>query len=312
MIPPRNLLESWFQPFGLSLRLRTDSPAVLAVAEGAFRGFGAGEPVASPDLDFLFLTRGVRDRERVATYEDSGDRVRVREGGSTLLVDRPRSWAQGRFPPALLADPARLRLDFLELALQLLLPSRGFFGVHGAAVVRNGRAALLRAPGGGGKTTLAYAAARSGFQVLAEDAVWIDPSRAVWWGLPWWFHPRLDAGRLFPELQGLSPALVRSGSPKLAVEMAALYPGSPVPRALPGPVVLLERRPGGSSRIAPLSLAQALPLWQAGRAGTEEGFPGYEDRVEELLRENAWRLSVGDDLTAALDLLAGAVAAGVL
>ena len=300
----RSSLESRFHPFGLSLRLRTDSPTVLAVAEGAFRGFGPGEPVSSPDFDFLFLTRGVPDRERAAAYEDSGDRVRVREGGSTLLVDRPRGRARGRFAPALLADPARLRLDFLELALQLLLPPRGFLGVHGAAIVQNGRAALLRAPGGGGKTTLAYAAARAGFQVLAEDAVWIDPAREAWWGLPWWFHPRPDAGRLFPELRDLSPALVRSGSPKLAVDMTALHPASPVPRALPGPVVLLDRRPGGPSAIMPLPLSRSRDLWRAGRAGTEEDFPGYEERVEALLRENAWHLAVGDDLPAALDLLA--------
>jgi hypothetical protein len=300
--PP--LLEAWFQPLGLALRLRTDSKAVLAVAEGAFRGFGPGAPVPDPDLDFRFLAGNVPNRERASSYTDSGDRVRVQEGGSTLLVDRTRGSARGRFAPALLGEPARLRLEFLELALQLLLPPRGFLGVHGAAIVRDGRAALLRAPGGGGKTTLAYAAARGGFQVLAEDAVWIDPSHGAWWGLPWWFHPRPDAGRLFPELAGLAPALVRAGAPKLAVEMAALHPGSPVPRALPGPVVLLDRRPGGASRIEPLPLPRALDLWRAGRAGTEEDFPDYERRVEELLRGNAWRLESGDDLAAALDGLA--------
>ncbi|HEV7518375.1 MAG TPA: hypothetical protein VGR07_18920, partial [Thermoanaerobaculia bacterium] len=252
----RGAEEAWYRPLGLSLRLRTDHEAVRTAAEDAFRGFGPGEPTTLPDLDFVFLARRIGEGADTADaaaadvddtrkaggepreYLVRGDRVRLREGGSTLVVDRTRGEARGRLAPQLLAQPAVLRLEFLELALQLMLPSRGFLGVHGAGIVRNGRAALLRAAGGGGKTTLAYAAARGRFLALAEDVVWLDLARKVWWGLPWWAHPRPDAGRLFPELAGLSPALVRSGTPKLAVRLEAVRPGSTVPRARPGPVVL--------------------------------------------------------------------------
>jgi hypothetical protein len=214
--------------------------------------------------------------------------------------------------PALLAAPARLRLELLELALQLMLPPRGFLWVHGAALVRGRRAALLRAGGGGGKTTLAYAAAASGrLRVLAEDVVWIDAAHAAWWGLPWWLYPRPESCALFPELAGRPPALRRGGGPKLAVAVESIRRGSAVPRALPGPVVLVQRRPGAAaSRLSPLALPAALDLWAAGRAGTEEDVPGYRRRVCELLAGNAWGLELGSDLDAALalieELLAGA------
>jgi len=328
----RRVSEAWYRPLGLSLRLRTDHEAVRTAAEDAFRGFGPGEPTAAPDLDFVLLTRKIGDAggagdigdvgdvgnrgdradaggEPPREYLVRGDRVRLREGSSTLVVDRTRGEARGRLAPQLLAQPARLRLEFLELALQLMLPSRGFLGVHGAGIVRNGRAALLRGAGGTGKTTLAYAAARGRFLALAEDVVWMDVGQKVWWGLPWWAHPRPDAGRLFPELAGLSPALVRNGTPKLAVRLEAVRPGSTVPRARPGPVVLLRRQSGETaSRLTSIALPEALDLWRAGRAGTEEEFPGYPGHVEALLRRNAWRLDLGDDLEGALVRVEGLLA----
>jgi hypothetical protein len=300
------------------LRLRSDHRAVLDVAEGAFRGFGpawaapgpaaAAAPGAAPDLDFLFLIRDRADRAgegEPPALAARGGRVLLRWQGSALIADLARGRAWGRFTPALVADPARLRLDFLELALQLMLPSRGFFGVHGAALVRGGRAALLRAGGGGGKTTLAYAAAARGrLKILAEDVVWIDAARGIWWGLPWWLHPRPEGRELFPELAGREPALRRGGSPKLAVEIESIRPGSAVPHALPGPVVLVRRRPRAAvSRRTALALPAALDLWAAGRAGTEEDVPDYHRRVRRLLAGNAWKLDLGGNLDGALALI---------
>jgi hypothetical protein len=321
---------------GLILRVRSDHRAVLAAAEDAFRGFGPADPSAAFDLDVLVLARcggrcddrrrgerdarGGRDADgnEPSRFRERGERVVVTDAGSTLIVDRGRGRARGRLTPALLADPVRLRLELLELAVQLMLPARGFLGVHGAAVVRGRRAALLRATGGGGKTTLAYAAAsRSGalgLRVLAEDVVWIELARGSWWGLPWWAHPRPEAGGLFPELAGRAPVLRRAGGPKLAVALESMRPGSTSPRALPGPVMLVHRRPGvgpapgpaavdAPSRLVPLPLPEALELWSAGRAGTEEDFPGYERHVEDLLRGNAWRLDLGDGLDGVLAAL---------
>jgi len=300
--------EAWFLPMGFVLRVRSDRPAVLAAAEDAFRGFGPAAPGAAPDLDFLLLARergGGRLADGPFVHEARGQRVRVRGRGSFLIVDRARGLASGRVGLALLEEPATLRLELLELALQLMLSARGFLGVHGAAVVCGRRAALLRAAGGGGKTTLAYAAARGRMQVLAEDVVWIDPAHATWWGLPWWLHPRPESCELFPELAGRTPALRRGNVPKLAVAVDSIQPGSAVPRALAGPVVLVQRRPAPTaSRLAALALPAALDLWHAGRAGTEEELPDYHRRVRQLLGGNAWRLDLGSDLDAALALIA--------
>lgn len=207
-----------------------------------------------------------------------------------------------RLPSGSLVDnPATFRSEVLLLEFLSRLAQNDLMAAHGSAVVRDGRAILLRGPSGSGKTTLAYAAARSRFQALAEDVVWIDLRAGLWRGIPWFFHLLPDASRLFPELAGLPAAWESAGKIKLEVDLDTIRPGSTVTEARPGPVVLLER--AAANGLEPLGSAEALELWRRCPAGTEESFPGYGRRVEEILKDGAWRLWLGPDLDGALDLL---------
>ena len=206
-----------------------------------------------------------------------------------------------RLPSQPLDNPATFRSEVLLCGFLSQLWQHGLMAAHGSAVVRDGRAILLRGPSGSGKTTLAYAAARSRFQALAEDVVWIDLEAGLWRGIPWFFHLLPDASCLFPELAGLSPVWESAGKIKLEVDLETIRPGSAVTEARPGPVVLLER--AAAHRLEPLGPAEALDLWRRCPAGTEESFPGYGRRVEEILKDGAWRLRLGPDLDGALDLL---------
>jgi hypothetical protein len=283
------ITEAWFRPMGLRLRVESDRPELIALAEETFRGFGP-PPVANvPDLSLVLLGDGPADGVLAEPRFEGGRQT----AGSAAELAIEGNMARGRFSPVAWQSPAFLRLHFLELALYLLLPGRGFLGVHAAACVRHGRAALLRAPGGGGKTTLAYAAARAGFQALAEDVVWIAPDGDLWWGMPWRFRLRPDAPRLFPELAGL-----RAAGPKLEVDVANAAPSS-----FPGPVVLLRRRPGAHSRLERLDPAEALARWDEGRGGNEGESPGYAARITALLSDGAYGLEVGEDLNTALERL---------
>lgn len=206
-----------------------------------------------------------------------------------------------RLDGATVDDPAAFRSEVLLYGFLSQLSTHGLMAVHGSAVVRDGRAILLRGPSGSGKTTLAYAAARSRFQALAEDVVWIDLKAGLWRGIPWFFHLLPDAPRLFPELAGIPATFHGAGKIKLEVDLDSIRPGSAVAEARPGPVVLLER--ASANGLEPIGPAEALALWRRCPAGTEESFPGYGRHVEELLRDGAWRLRLGTDLEAALDLL---------
>ena len=199
-------------------------------------------------------------------------------------------------------NPATFRSEVLLYAFLSQLWKHGLMAVHGSAIVRNGRAILLRGPSGSGKTTLAYAAASGArhprFQALAEDVVWIDLQAGLWRGIPWFFHLLPDASRLFPELAGLEPVFESAGKIKLEVDLGE---DRAVPEALPGPVVLLER--SGRNGLEPVAPGEALKIWRLSPAGTEESFPGYDRHVEDLLKDGAWRLRLGSDLEEALGLL---------
>ena len=300
--------EAWFRPMGLAVRLVTDSPEILAAAAAAFGGYGAHPPETADaaDTTFRLFAHSVDDDtlgtpllrvDGALIYQTAGR-------GATLVIDRAAGAAFGYFSPAALANPAFFRWHFLDLALFFFLEERGFLGLHGSALARDGRGLLLRAPCGQGKSTLTYAAARRRFQAVAEDIVWIAPDGGALWGMPWTFHLLPDAVRLFPELDGRAPVRQLNGEEKIAVDLESLRPGSTAPSAEAAGVLLLRRRPGSRSRLESTTPAAAWAEWLAGGASRESEVPGYEARAQALLAGRpVHRLELGDDLEEALDLL---------
>jgi hypothetical protein len=224
---------------------------------------------------------------------------------SVLVADLASGFAYGYFSATTLASSAFFRWHFLELAFFQMLEARGWMGVHAAALVKNGRAILLRAPSGGGKTTLAYAGARQRFQALAEDVVWLEPGEGRWWGMPWSFHLLPDAKKLFPELDGYRPVLQTNGEMKLEVNPEQLRPNSTAVCARPGPVVLVERLAGGRSRLESISASTAREAWSAALTGQELQRVHHRKHLERLLAGDTYRLYFGDDIDRAVALLEG-------
>jgi hypothetical protein len=298
-------LEAWFQPMGFRLHLVSNSPAILAAAENSFRGFGSPEPVDSADFTFRLFEHDLDEGQLKPPVFRMDGTLLYQTGGrdSTLVVDLSDGVAFGYFSATTLNDQPFFRWHFLDLAFFMMLEAKGLMGVHGSALVKNGKAILLRARSGGGKTTLAYAGARSRFQALAEDVVWLDQRRNCWWGVPWFFHLLPDAKKLFPELAPYQPVIQTNGEVKLEVNLEGIRPGSTTVSAQPGPVVLVERLAGSKSRLERLAPAQAQELWQAARTGLEMKLPHHPPYIDALLKNNIYRLYFGDDIEAGLTLL---------
>ena len=299
------LQEAWFQPMGLHLRVITNHAAILTAAEMAFRGFGPARPVPSPDITVRLFAHSVDDAPfQEPTFRLAGSILYWTAGHtSILLADRQHGLAWGYVAPQVLAQPASLRHYFLEPAFHVMLPFQGLLSIHAAACVKNGHALLLRAPSGGGKTTLAYAGARSRFQALAEDVVSLDMRHQIWWGMPWRFHLLPDACRLFPELSCNMPVVQIQGQPRLEVDLETIRGGSTTVAARPGPVVFVRRFSGGHSRLTSLAFTKARELWFENWSGTETEFAGYYRHVDELLRHDTYQLDFGDDIDRAIELL---------
>lgn len=291
---------------GFTLQVTSNSPAILEAAQTSFGRFGPASPESPPDFSLRLFEHDL-DAEPPGppVFRMDGHLLYQTTGrGSTLVVDVATGLAFGNFSAATLANPAYFRWHFLELAFFVMLEARGWMGVHAAALAHNGKAILLRAQSGGGKTTLAYAGARRRFQALAEDVVWLDTAQDLWWGMPWSFHLLPDAKQLFPELTPYPPILQTNAELKLEVNLETVRPHSTTISAQPGPILFVERHPGGHSGLEPIDAAQARALWPAGQTGWEMQLPHHPAHLDRLLSKNrCYRFYFGDDLDRAVDLL---------
>lgn len=292
---------------GFKLRVTSNHPAIIAAAETSFGRFGTALPADTPDFTFHLFGHDIDDGPPgQPVFRLNGSLLYQTTGrDSTLVVDLNQGCAFGCFSPTVAANSVFFRWHFLELAFFMLLESRGLMGVHGAALVKDGQAVLLRAHSGGGKTTLAYAAAtRSSFQALAEDVVWLDGQRRCWWGMPWSFHLLPDARRLFSELTAYEPGLQTNGELKLEVNLEHIRPGSTTTLARPKAVVLVKRVAGEQSRLESIPTEEVRQGWSAGATGLEMKLPHHRDFIEALLTQHpAYRLYFGDDIQTAVNLL---------
>ena len=165
----------WFRPMGLNVCVATADQLLRDACSDAFGGFGPGDAQRPADLRFdLSLGDGEYPErvEPVFRFEGSHAYAEIAPH-CRLAVDLVRGVACGRFPADLVREGALFRHHFLQFGLNAMLPSKGFLGLHAAALVKDGRGVLLRGASGVGKTVLTYAGARSRFQALADSTVWV-------------------------------------------------------------------------------------------------------------------------------------------
>ena len=148
--------------------------------------------------------------------------------------------------------------------------------VHAAALGRNGRAVLLVAESGGGKSTTSWAALHHGFSLLSDELAPVDP--ATFEVHP---HPRAVCLKTRPPDPYVLPAgtLQTSGGYYVAVR---LLPGPPSPTPLPlTALVFVTYRPDEPQpSLRPISPAEGAirlyahclnPLAHAGRRARRGG-----------------------------------------
>jgi hypothetical protein len=322
-----------FPLLGKPLEVRSNSPVVLAAAERAFgrwRDLDAQliEPIEPCVVDVvvhsspLSMVSGqlLHNTPDVGPSNGQGPHTRgtpfaVRVHGGTLIagdganlltaqLDRGRALAF--VTPELAAREAWLRYHVLEMLGLAMAAWHDRTPLHAGAVVCGGRAVLLTGRSMAGKSTLCYACLRDGFQLLAEDVVYVSRRRGLLlWGVPWRIHLLPDAARLFSELADVPAIPQPNGKVKLAVETAAFGADRARCHAERAVVCVVERREGAASALEPIDAQIAVAALSYDR---EAGFDLYSDTraaAEALVAGGAYRLTVGGDLAGAVALLRG-------
>lgn len=180
-----------------------------------------------------------------------------------VVCDMAGGFAFGWVTRNTAADHPLLRYRFLASGAGVLLEQRAFAAMHGALVARNGEGIMLAGDSFAGKSTLAYACARSGWTYVSDDAVYIVRERqdryAV--GDPHNIRFRPDAPQLFPELADRLPRIRPNG--KMAIEIRTrelsleTAPGCSIAHV----VYLSRERHAGPAVLRSMPKEEALEDW---------------------------------------------------
>jgi hypothetical protein len=254
-------LHGTFHPVGFRLDLSTNSPHVLDAAAESWRGYAAqlypGDPIKFRVVvqDDGALCGETTHRAQGRLYSVVSDRDNL----ASLDLDALRGSVFVSQRTA--EDHARLRWFFLESLAYMLLAQRHVVPVHAACVARKGRGLLLCGPTQAGKSTMAYACARTGWSYVSDDAVFLlggDVRRTVI-GRHRHVRFRLDAPRLFPELAGFVSRERPNGKVSIEIPLEELPEIHAVASAEAACAVVLERgRDAGLEPVQPDQLIATL------------------------------------------------------
>jgi hypothetical protein len=263
------------------------------------------DPHAQPvRARFILHDRNEGGARDTITYRLPDDeRVFIHTRGSLSVSDPLRREVNAYVTRELVNDRDHFRYGVLEAAIFGLLTQFDRQPFHAAAIVRGESVLLLYGPSGAGKSTLTYAAMQNGFNILAEDMVYLQSSpRVRVWGVPSTIHLNQDARTHFPELETASTVRLANSKEKIAVRV-------PAERAAPFPscdraglCVVGERAEiARIERIGPDDIEAVV------RGRREEGFDVFDNTIGVPLRDIAaqggWKLTTSPDPRHTVSLL---------
>ena len=297
------------------IRLRTNDPRIVALADRIWDRAPAGTPVARrvpaplelvievfPDGD----DRGLPQRldERWSVGKDAAE-LSVGEGHLHALIDGARGQFAGRVADGLVAEqPSLVARLLLETPTAALLGRRGYGALHAGAVVGPIGAVVIRGSAGAGKSTLVAAAHRSGLNTLGDESVLAARNAPDELLCAVREVTLLPAARYLLDLDDslTLPAGGTEGKRRLD-----LFPSSTpaLRRARRVATVLLGSRNGGPARLEPLTSEVFLREFRRGEIPQEQQWSGTPEHIaEHWSRHGAFRLSGTADLVGAVALLA--------
>jgi hypothetical protein len=305
LVPVLPTMERRYGLFGESVVLETNDMAMVEAADLSLGRFAVPEHGQPLRLRLFAVDEPWRGSETWhVTYQTDGRIYALSTPDSMAVADIRSGEAVAFVGSHMRTEIPAIRRELVEgLSLAMASGGRGYSPIHAAGIARAGRGIALVGPAGAGKSTLTLAAARRGFDVFAEDAIYVRVTSqgAQFWGMPWIQRLLPDALGMFPELEGVMPRLQANGETKLEVDLDEWYPGRATPCVAPAALVLLDRR-SGPTRLLPVAADDPTEielLWPWGDSWT----PDHQRAADHLAGVPIYRLEVGGSPEAALEAL---------
>ena len=302
-----------FNPIGTPIRVESNHEAVIHVARENFGRYGKPLPGESPKFSLRLCVDPVHRAGPPwpkPNFRSLNHLVHINCGDSNFAVaDLNTGVCIGFVTEAMVEDASFFKSTFLDCLFYVLAVHHNYTPVHCSGVVSRGRGVLICGVSGTGKTTLAYACARSGLQVLSDDVVHlqIDPVNDLLrlWGKPWFLRLVPEAVELFPELAGLQPQLRSDHEWYLEIDVENQFPGRAVVSCEPQALVFLERHQDAENQqLQPLDVDSALERLLKDIFVSETAvIERHRQTLKRLLQIKAYTLSYSGDPLKAVEVI---------
>jgi hypothetical protein len=277
-------LAGRFYPLGFPLDLATNSPDVLQAARESWGDRAAA--FDTPPLDIRVLVEPDGPLCDAAAHRKHGHLYAiVSDAANFAHLDLDRQLAFARISAKTAADHSWFRWFFLEAMAYIMLTQRRVAMVHAGCVARDGAGVLLCGPSEAGKSTLSYAAARSGWTWIADDCVSLligAPGRIAL-GQSRRARLRIDAPALFPELECMMARARPTGKVGIEIDMSQI-PGASVASQAPVAAIAFIERRGGRPAMEPIGEDEAIERLLA-------DMPSYGGETDVLHEQTVRRLA---------------------
>jgi hypothetical protein len=254
-LPPLSLEETFF-PLGFPVRVSTNSEAIL---ECARREWSAWVPAFdAPSVNLRFEVAEAPGALPPPTHFGGYRHLfgLTADAENFAIGDTRAGLGAAWLTPRAVNDIEYFHYHFLDAMAHVVLESLYLTPIHATCVAREGRGVLLCGDSGAGKSTMAYACARQGWNYISDDASYLVRRRAterLIIGNAHRFRLRPDAALLFPELSSYAPAMRGNGKMSLELWTRDLASIAASPATQVDQIVFLERKPERKPRWKPLS-----------------------------------------------------------
>lgn len=250
-------------PLGFPLDVFSNSSAVMAAAEKSWRYF---QPrFTDIPLELRIQVQGDGDDSTLppapACTLQWNILLQVADTRNFLVCDLANGRSFGLITQSTAESELYLRYYFLEGAALSMMTALRAAPIHAACVSPFGSGMLICGNSGAGKTSLAYAGARSGWTYVSDDASYLPLGRddRLVIGNRYQIRFRSRAAELFPELEGRPVTPRVAGKPSIEVPTVELTGLVTADSAVIEYVIFLNRHASGDALI-PLAKDYAL-LW---------------------------------------------------
>jgi hypothetical protein len=290
------LLRIQRRVLGGAFEFASESPQLMQLVRWAYDGLPRHRLSASPARMAVRLVlnessarvRGADAPGPFAMLSAPGLLCGAGEGSTVAIMSREQRAALLVVARELLRFPYHVRYELIELAVFTLAARvQGLMPLHAACVGRGRRGLLLIGDSGAGKSTAVLHCALQGFDVVAEDSLFVAPQTLLATGVANFLHVRRESLRFVSAADAAfirrAPVIRRrSGVRKFEIDLRQrrfrLAPRAPEIRGL----VALSARPAGREPLlAPITPGEALARLRASQpyAASQPGWRAFVQRM---------------------------------